>query len=305
MFRNKKIHKNYTVIIIPEKGASTKTLSLSNKLLNISLVALLVLLVCICFFTVKYSNLSKDILLLKEKNEYIESLERGNKEKQQKIDSYNNYENTIKNKLIELEKLEDDIKSKLNKSSLLKGADNKVNYTTAIAARNKDIDELINELDSTIISLNEVNNEVNNALIKESYTPTLMPCKGYITSYFGKRKDPFNNRTSDIHQGIDIASPNGTKIYAAASGKVSFSGYRSGYGYSIIINHQDGLQTLYGHTSKIYVSSGQAIKKGELIALVGSTGSSTGPHLHFELRQNQVPIDPLEFYKKRSGLNVF
>ena len=97
------------------------------------------------------------------------------------------------------------------------------------------------------------------------------------------------------HIGIDIAADTGDPILAAASGIVTSSGYMSGYGYAVVIDHQNGFKTLYGHASKLLVEKGEKVKKGQVIAKVGSTGRSTGPHLHFELQVNNKAVDPTKY----------
>lgn len=97
---------------------------------------------------------------------------------------------------------------------------------------------------------------------------------------------------------MDIAAPNGTKIKAAADGEVTYSGWMSGYGNLIIISHGNGIQTYYGHCSKLYVSKGTKVSAGDTIAAVGSTGNSTGNHLHFEIRKNGVQINPQKYLYK-------
>ncbi len=107
---------------------------------------------------------------------------------------------------------------------------------------------------------------------------------GRITSHFGARHDPFNNNHKH-HHGIDIAAPRGTPIEAAASGRVAFAGRRGGYGNVVIIEHADGRQTRYAHADKLLVRAGDIVRGNQVIATVGSTGRSTGNHLHFEVRQ--------------------
>lgn len=120
------------------------------------------------------------------------------------------------------------------------------------------------------------------------------PVAGVITSGFGYRMHPILGRMIG-HHGIDFGSYQGTPIYAADSGEVIYSGWYGGYGQVVIIDHGGDLTTLYGHTSRYIVSTGQRVKKGQLIAYVGSTGMSTGPHLHFECRKNGTPINPMVY----------
>ena len=132
---------------------------------------------------------------------------------------------------------------------------------------------------------------------KKKKTPTvkprrgilIWPTKGTLTSSFGKR----NGRK---HEGIDIAAPKGTPIYSAADGEVVFSGWGpTGYGKMVIIKHQHHLTTVYAHNSKILVKKGVRVKQGQKISLMGSTGRSTGPHLHFEVRNNTEPKNPIKY----------
>ena len=117
------------------------------------------------------------------------------------------------------------------------------------------------------------------------------PVTGTITSPFGWRSNPFGG-SPEFHQGLDIAAPTGTTVAAAAGGTVIMAQWYGGYGNYILIDHGGGYSTGYGHLSAIYVSSGQTVTRGQAIGAVGSTGQSTGPHLHFEVRINGKPVDP-------------
>jgi murein DD-endopeptidase MepM/ murein hydrolase activator NlpD len=118
----------------------------------------------------------------------------------------------------------------------------------------------------------------------------LPPGRGTLTSRFGMR-------WGSMHNGIDVAAPSGTAIRAADSGVVAVSAYRGSYGNLVIINHSNGYSTYYAHNSRNMVKAGQRVEKGQTIALMGSTGNSTGPHVHFEIRRNGTPINPLNFFR--------
>jgi murein DD-endopeptidase MepM/ murein hydrolase activator NlpD len=120
------------------------------------------------------------------------------------------------------------------------------------------------------------------------------PVSGTITSPFGYRRNPFGGGM-EFHQGLDIAAPMGTTITAAASGTVISAGWYGGYGNYILIDHGGGMATGYGHCSQIFVSVGQQVQKGQAIGAVGSTGASTGPHVHFEVRIHGKPVDPAAY----------
>ena len=119
----------------------------------------------------------------------------------------------------------------------------------------------------------------------------IRPVSGTITSRFGVR----SNIRSSSHTGLDIAAPTGTPVKAAASGTVTFSGWKGSYGNMLVISHGNGVQTYYGHCSKLYAKNGQTVSQGDVVATVGSTGNSTGPHLHLEIRVNGTAYNPQNY----------
>ncbi|MCY1080428.1 M23 family metallopeptidase [Archangium lansingense] len=125
-------------------------------------------------------------------------------------------------------------------------------------------------------------------------TPSLWPTRGWVTSDFGSRMDPY---TADrvMHAGMDIAAPHGKDVFAPSDGTVVFAGLEGGYGNVIVVDHGYGIKTRYGHLAKILVKAGDRVKRGALIAAVGNTGRSTGPHLHYEVRVNGIPQNPRKF----------
>lgn len=125
-------------------------------------------------------------------------------------------------------------------------------------------------------------------------TPSIWPTEGWISSPFGKRRSPFTGRT-DFHKGIDISNRIGTPIYAPAKGTVIFSGTDGGYGRSVVIDHGSGIITRYAHLHRSAVKKGDAVVRGDILAYMGNTGRSTGPHLHYEVRLNGVCKNPMRY----------
>ncbi len=125
-------------------------------------------------------------------------------------------------------------------------------------------------------------------------TPNIKPARGWLTSGFGYRQNPFTGKNA-MHAGLDIAASPGSPVYAPADGLVIYASYDDSYGKLVSIDHGYGVTTRFGHNSQIYVHVGQRVSKWDVIAAVGNTGRSTGPHLHYEVRINSVPVDPINF----------
>jgi|OpeIllAssembly_1097287.scaffolds.fasta_scaffold205378_1 murein DD-endopeptidase MepM/ murein hydrolase activator NlpD len=125
-------------------------------------------------------------------------------------------------------------------------------------------------------------------------TPTLAPAIGVLTAGFGMRNDPFTGQR-EFHTGVDISTPTGNRVFAPASGTVVRVGWDKGYGRIVQISHGFGVTTLFGHLQAARVTEGQRVRRGDLLALVGSTGRSTGPHLHYEVHLEGKPVNPLEY----------
>ena len=142
--------------------------------------------------------------------------------------------------------------------------------------------------------IDQLSSVVQKRLTMVDALPTLTPCNGVHTSGFGMRVHPITG-VEKGHTGMDIAAPTGTAIHASGNGVVVFSGVKSGYGNCIEIDHGYGYHTLYGHASKLIATVGQQIRRGDKIALVGSTGMSTGPHLHYEVIVDGSKVNPDHF----------
>ena len=126
----------------------------------------------------------------------------------------------------------------------------------------------------------------------EGVWPAFLPVKGYVTSGMGRRENPFNGAYTENHTGLDISAPFGSPVYAPADGVVIFAGVREGYGKMIVLDHKFGVASRYGHMSKIGVEVGQRILRSDILGYVGTSGRTTGPHLHYELWLNNRPVNP-------------
>lgn len=165
--------------------------------------------------------------------------------------------------------------------------------------KQQDLERIVRQLDAEAASITAQINAYNSGAGKSSnlkpFTGKFMkPVNAPITSSFGMRNHPILKRRR-MHSGVDFGAKSGTPIKAAADGIVITSQYSSGYGNMIVIDHGGNISTLYGHCSRVYVKSGQRVSRGDTIAAVGSTGLSTGPHLHFEVRVNGKPVNPMNW----------
>ena len=161
-----------------------------------------------------------------------------------------------------------------------------------------DLKELERQEDKLLEQSKEIAKKIVELQSKEKYIGGELgwPAPGYykITSQYGNRNHPILKKKK-MHTGIDIAVPSGTSVIAANAGKVIYSGYNGGYGNTVIIDHGGKISTLYAHNSKLLVKVGDKVEKGKVISKSGSTGLSTGPHLHFEVRENGQHVDPMKY----------
>jgi murein DD-endopeptidase MepM/ murein hydrolase activator NlpD len=157
------------------------------------------------------------------------------------------------------------------------------------------VDDLQSELSSREQQLSVLENMILNRELNKQVYPEGRPVQeGWISSYFGRRADPFTGYSA-MHKGLDFAGPEGSKIMSVAAGVVTYAGDRAGFGEMVEINHGNGLSTRYCHNEKLLVKQGDMVRKGQDVALMGSTGHSTGPHVHFEVLKNGVQVDPVRF----------
>ncbi|WP_236838647.1 peptidoglycan DD-metalloendopeptidase family protein [Caldalkalibacillus salinus] len=145
-------------------------------------------------------------------------------------------------------------------------------------------------------NLEQLKEEIKEEQYRAQFIPSIAPSNGRLTSPFGWRRDPFNG-SQKMHAGIDFASHSGTPIYVTANGIVKSAGWHSGYGKHIEVDHGNGYVTTYSHLSSMDVSAGESVERGDVIGKMGSTGRSTGVHLHYEVHKNGTPVNPMPYIR--------
>lgn len=276
-------------MIIPGKYGTAKSIVFHKWIIPVLFSILIsILAVITIFLLLLFSNYST----VKNQNakniRNLEILKQQNVNQEEELKSYKEVEEELLNKLQELKELEEQIKSRLNSR-----LDTKKSSNIVFASSHVDFQEV----DAHIDRLYSLIDSYDKRMSQERRIPNVLPCSGRISSYFGVRANPVSRGRSEIHHGIDITNSYRTPIKASADGVVEYAGWLSGYGYAVIINHQNGYKSLYGHNSKLLVKKNQSVKRGQAISLMGSTGRSTGTHVHFEIRFNGNPINPLKITK--------
>ena len=296
----KSIKEHLSIVFIPYSLNHVKVLSITYLYGKLAAVFLLVLSTSICIYLVftisenhglkqnvteLYSANAQQQKLLDEKTGEIEKFI-------QKEQAVNQYISSFFKKLNEM--TDAYINGKTNRG----GERSDATISTGIDDLKSmlgSLNDLYSLTDTVTPDLSSVEAKLNKYL--ES-VPSFWPAEGCLGDTFGYRKDPFTRRTS-YHEGLDIAAGYGDDIKAAADGKVILAARYGGYGRAVIIDHGYGVHTLYGHTSKLLVKEGQAVKKGDIIAKVGSSGRSTGAHLHFEVHLYGTPVNPLQYLDEK------
>ena len=192
--------------------------------------------------------------------------------------------------------------------SIRQGTQHKIDYYDSIAAMTDNqlaadltqkVDMLEKELYTQAKSYDEVLEMAKNQEIRMENIPAIQPVMNKdlkrVASGYGMHIDPVYH-VRKFHQGMDFSAPIGTDVFATGNAKVEFAGWRQGYGNTVILDHGYGYKTLYAHLYKVLVRKGQKVRRSDIIALVGNTGKSTGPHLHYEVRLNGKPVDPRNYY---------
>jgi murein DD-endopeptidase MepM/ murein hydrolase activator NlpD len=310
MFRKRKKGKTIctgkitSLMIVPHNSNKIKTLRVSN--LHLKLITFIALLIVMSAALVGYLT-----IILHENDQlknqqyilssFFEEQQRAVQDNISEIAEIKDLDIITREKLEEFSLQVQDLTSNyIDKEvkSLTVSRSSVSGVATSFVGKIAELKALLNFLEDT----DKKGDELFSALAEKQeelryyleHLPTYWPTKGIIESGFGNRFHPVYKKFMD-HTGADIGGKKGNPIYAAASGKVVFAAKNGGYGYCVDIDHGNGIITRYAHCMKILVKKGQSVKVGEKIALVGDTGVSTGPHLHFEIRIKDTPIDPTLF----------
>ena len=198
--------------------------------------------------------------------------------------------------LADLEPMDDDIwKVGVGGPELTSHPEAPYPFGDEVASINQDVDRLLRQIKLQRHSFSEIMKRLKDKAEELKFIPSIRPVDGgYISSGFGRRRDPFTGRICR-HEGLDFSARKGSKIYATADGTVKQSNYERGYGYTVEIDHGNGIITRYAHNAKLLVKKGQKVERGDVIAYLGNSGRSTAPHLHYEVRVNGAPENPLKY----------
>jgi murein DD-endopeptidase MepM/ murein hydrolase activator NlpD len=222
------------------------------------------------------------------------------KSMQQQMQELEKRDNDVYRAIFEASPVPDSARAKQLAEQLEIASIEKIKDHQLVASITATINNLSSRIEAQKKSYTEVDELVKNKEQLLSHTPAIQPVSNKdlnrIASGFGYRIDPVY-KTTKMHEGLDFAAPQGTPIYATADGTITTAGSTgNGYGNHVVINHGYGYETLYGHMVRVKVSAGETVKRGQVIGWVGSTGKSSGPHLHYEVHKNNQKIDPIYFF---------
>jgi murein DD-endopeptidase MepM/ murein hydrolase activator NlpD len=295
--------REYTLMFVPHHGRKVFSLRIPIKAIKFSAIAVVVLILITAGTFVNYKHAVSEASADKVE---LERLRKVNATQQTQIDQLAKATAVLQEDMTRLNKLDADLRRIVNSDELPASRSGQTRVATGYngqggPAVKPNLDELLNlvqELQNTATarekSLTAVREALSERNARLAATPSIWPASGDVTSRFGWRGSPWG-WGSDWHPGIDIANDYGTPIVATASGVVIYSSWYSGYGQLVQIDHGNGIVTMYGHCSQIIVNVGDRVKKGDLIAYMGSTGYSTGTHVHYEIRVNGTAVNPANF----------
>lgn len=291
--------KKLTLIVIPDANGIFKQMKVPVASLYIAGGALLVLLVASLFFSSQFFNdqvAQKELDRLKVENQKLAAQFEQMRWNLSEVEA--RYGDLVEKEIV-LRSVFDLPEIDVQERQLGVGGPKAViialTPTQQSAHRAEvDLDYLLRLSRFELEKYDEVHAALSKLTDRLKHTPSIWPCKGWYSRGYGMKYDPFTGYKR-MHWGMDLANPRGTQIVAPADGKVIKVGKQGGMGKTVVIDHGYGFKTLYGHLSKSNVKRGQRVERGDVIALMGSTGYSTGPHLHYEVSRNGKRINPRKY----------
>ncbi len=291
-----------TLIVIHSAQKPPKTISVSRKVFYAAGLALVLLLAFSVITTVRLVSVTVDkarLHNLRFENQMlraeIEDLTQKVASLEKEMEKHVAFEERLR-VLADLEPMDKDVwEVGVGGPELVRPAQALPPYGKRLTSLNEEVDRLLRQIRLQRDSFNQILDELRKKTNELRFIPSIRPVDGgFISSRFGRRRDPFTGRMSR-HEGVDFSTRRGAKVYATADGVVTMAKYDGGYGLTVEIDHGNGIVTRYAHNAKLLVRKGQRVKRGDVIAYVGNSGRSTAPHLHYEVRVNGVPRDPLKF----------
>jgi len=309
-----KTKSSLTFMILPNSSEKIIQFSIPKWLSKITVLCSFLILISSILFSSGYFRTSKELIAA---NHQINKLQLENENQKYEIAELKSYSIKVDEKLADLNKVQNQVLSMVGlDTNVATSNSSEVNeilfsYSSASNAVSRSsqstifssqgYEEEINSLTELIDNQKENTENLIADIEKQleylDALPNLLPNDGRISSPFGYRISP-TGRNREFHSGVDISNKSGSDILAAGSGVVTYAGYNGSFGRVVMISHGYGYTSLYAHNSKNLVSVGDQIQAGQVIAKVGSTGRSTGPHVHFEVRLDNTPINPLELLEK-------
>ncbi len=315
------MRKKITFVVFRDSSSKVNQVTFSRTSIIFTGLLMTLFLIFIGTMVLKYFTLSRTLSDNKSLRLNITSQLKEIETQKQQIRIFAYDINILKNRLLDLNQFEKKIriianieKSGDTESLFGVGGSMPEDLNPPMFPENKH-SNLIREMHEQVDSLDDVSIKQHNgfeSILKKleekrnilASTPSILPAGGWISSRFGYRISPFSNRR-EMHKGLDIATAKGSPIIATADGIVTFSGVKGLLGKAVVIDHGHGISTRYAHCDKTLNQSGDIVKRGEIIARVGNSGRSTGPHLHYEVRLNGVQVNPrryiLDFYAERNS----
>jgi murein DD-endopeptidase MepM/ murein hydrolase activator NlpD len=303
--RNTKKKEYITFMFLPGPNARVRTLNISKSTVKLVLLSFVGVLVLSAYLIYEYDNVKGKQWELQSMREELMQQKTQVQNFALKMIDYKRQMFLIRDLDAELRRAADlDPRDKTQLVHGLGGRD-ELGLQNLVTIGEKNQDEALKEMHQELTQLQGAASKQETSLqtlieyfedIRSLYasTPALWPVRGWVDSPFGNRISPFTG-TIQFHEGIDIAAEIGTPVLAPADGVVIKAGFESGYGNVVELSHGYGFMTVFGHNSRLNVKPGQHVKRGDIISFSGNTGLSTGPHLHYEVRVNGLPVNPISY----------